>query len=314
MCTIEELRDKAINGSITEVLPLLRNAMYFADALEMSEYSEWIEHELYGYSNKDTVPVYRIFHGDIVQILEDEEILYIAKDERLPLQIQYYLETVTTIYELCCDKRNGYVNIELNPLLNKYLREYWGEGVYRLHVQASQLVESLHQIQNIIVQWTSFLIEYNLSGIITEEEIEKARNIPELNSYYYITTGEITNFLIGDANMDNTNIINGSATGVQIQQGSVGSSQAQKVNSHVDFEAINEILEQILKYQSMFESEFGEKSKEILEAINEAKSAIENKDKSKLKSAWNWLKSVAASASGGVIAAGIKSIIEKATI
>ena len=49
----------------------------------------------------------------------------------------------------------------------------------------------------------------------------------------------------------------------------------------------------------MFEEKFGEKRRELVDAITEARDAIVAEDQSKLKSAWEWIKSVAANAAGG---------------
>jgi hypothetical protein len=47
-------------------------------------------------------------------------------------------------------------------------------------------------------------------------------------------------------------------------------------------------------------------------AITEAKKAIEARDVGKLKSAWNWIKNVASSATGGVISAGVLKLLSQA--
>ena len=105
--------------------------------------------------------------------------------------------------------------------------------------------------------------------------------------------------------------IGGNAQNVQIQQGSDNSTQMQRTNDGFVFDAAQKVLDEIMKYQPMFDEEFGEKSKEIVDAINAARDAIVEKDQSKLKSAWNWIKSVAANATGGMIAAGIPALLSK---
>lgn len=108
--------------------------------------------------------------------------------------------------------------------------------------------------------------------------------------------------------------INGNAQNVQIQQGSDNSTQRQNQKTDFDFDAAQKVIDEILKYQPMFAGEFGDKSQEIIDAIDEAKEAIVAKDSGRLKNAWNWIKNVAANATGGVLAAGIPALLNQVNI
>jgi len=103
--------------------------------------------------------------------------------------------------------------------------------------------------------------------------------------------------------------IGGNAQNVQIQQGSDNATQIQNTNSDFDFDVAQTVLDKIMKYQPMFKEEFGEKSQELVDAISEAKDAVATKDQRRLKTAWEWIKNVAANAVGGVLAAGISSLL-----
>lgn len=108
--------------------------------------------------------------------------------------------------------------------------------------------------------------------------------------------------------------ISGNAQNVQIQQGSDNSTQSQNPKTDIDFDAAQKVIDEILKYQPRFEEEFGDRSKEIIDAINEAKDSISKKDQGRLKSAWNWIKSVAANATGGMLAMGIPALLDQVNI
>ena len=61
----------------------------------------------------------------------------------------------------------------------------------------------------------------------------------------------------------NTNNFYGDVTGVQIQQGTVNSSQTQTITQDFDYGAISDIIENIKKYDGMFDAEFGDKASEL---------------------------------------------------
>lgn len=112
---------------------------------------------------------------------------------------------------------------------------------------------------------------------------------------------------------NNTINVNG-GSGIQIQQNTIASIQQQGVNAEFNFEEAQKTVDSILKYRNMFEGEFGEKSEELIQAIDNAKEAIQQKDQNKLKSAWNWIKDVASGVAGGVIAQGIISLVTQTPV
>jgi len=61
---IDELQLDASDGSVS-VSDLLRKALVVAAKLGVSDIPEWINKELSGYHDGDTLPSYRIVHGAI---------------------------------------------------------------------------------------------------------------------------------------------------------------------------------------------------------------------------------------------------------
>lgn len=111
-----------------------------------------------------------------------------------------------------------------------------------------------------------------------------------------------------DVKVDNHSGISiyGNATNVQIQQDTTNSTQTQHIESTtVDFDKAGEIIDRIRTYQSMFDSEFGDRSQELSETLNEASDAIEKKEHGRLKRAWSSIKAIMENAGGSLIAAGI---------
>ena len=79
---------------------------------------------------------------------------------------------------------------------------------------------------------------------------------------------------------NNTNNFYGEVTGVQIQQGTVNSSQSQSVNQGFDYAEVAEIIEKIKKYDSFLDDEYGENALEIRNKIDEIEYLVQKKRKS----------------------------------
>lgn len=112
------------------------------------------------------------------------------------------------------------------------------------------------------------------------------------------------------AKSQNTINIQGNATNVQPQQGTINSSQSQQVQSGIDFEEAGNIIEKIYSYQAMFTQEFGAKAQDFEQALEEAKSAVQEKEPTRLKKTWNTIKSLAEGATGSLIATGIVELLK----
>ena len=91
----------------------------------------------------------------------------------------------------------------------------------------------------------------------------------------------------------NTNNFYGDVTGVQIQQGTVNSSQTQTITQDFDYGAISDIIENIKKYDGMFDAEFGDK----------------RENPSKIKKLLTELRNLAIGVTGSLIASGIAAQI-----
>ncbi len=109
---------------------------------------------------------------------------------------------------------------------------------------------------------------------------------------------------------NNTNNFYGNATGIQIQQGTVKSTQEQTVNHGVDYNTIQSIIEQIRKYDSMLDAEFGEKASEIRDKVDELEEIIKKKSNpDRVKLLLGDIKSLAMGVTGSLIASGIVALL-----
>ena len=106
--------------------------------------------------------------------------------------------------------------------------------------------------------------------------------------------------------------IQGNASGVQIQQGAVNSSQFQNVNQELDFDKVAEVLHEISKYIPMFADTYGQHCKIAENALNEAKEYVsDRKNPLKIKKALSILKDVSLRVSSNLIATGILELLKQ---
>lgn len=109
----------------------------------------------------------------------------------------------------------------------------------------------------------------------------------------------------------NTNNFFGDVTGIQIQQGTVNSTQNQTINQGLEYESIKKLVEQIRKYDILLDSEFGDKAPELREMVNEVSDLAETKSNpSRIKILLGDIKNLAIGVSGSLIASGIISLVQ----
>lgn len=105
------------------------------------------------------------------------------------------------------------------------------------------------------------------------------------------------------------------SSNIQIQQGTVNSSQTQTINEVFDYENAMQILNEISKYKSMFADVYGEDSKIAEITLDEAIKAVEKKEKpSKIKTALSVLKDITLRVSSSLIATGILGLLKQLNI
>lgn len=102
----------------------------------------------------------------------------------------------------------------------------------------------------------------------------------------------------------------GDVTGVQIQQGTVNSTQSQTITQNFDYDSVSEVIKNIKKYDAMFDSEFGDKATEVRNKLDSIEELLKNKDNpSKIKTLLIELKNLAVGITGSLIASGIAAQI-----
>ena len=111
---------------------------------------------------------------------------------------------------------------------------------------------------------------------------------------------------------NNTNNFYGEVTGVQIQQGTVNSSQSQSVNQGFDYAEVAEIIEKIKKYDSFLDDEYGENALEIRNKIDEIEDLVQKKENpSRIKTLRSDIKNLSIGVTGSLIASGIVTLLSR---
>lgn len=110
--------------------------------------------------------------------------------------------------------------------------------------------------------------------------------------------------------VNNTNNFYGEATGIQIQQGTNNSLQEQTITQEFNYAKVKEVLEQIKKYDSMFDEEYGEKAPELRNMIEEMEVLLQKRENpSKIKMVLTEIKNLSIGIAGSLIALGILATI-----
>lgn len=110
----------------------------------------------------------------------------------------------------------------------------------------------------------------------------------------------------------NTNNFYGEVTGVQIQHGTVNSSQSQSVNQGFDYAEVAEIIEKIKKYDSFLDDEYGENALEIRNKIDEIEDLVQKKENpSRIKTLLSDIKNLSIGVTGSLIASGIVTLLSR---
>ena len=176
--------------------------------------------------------------------------------------------------------------------------EYWKERFESLSVADDALLRSLFkelkEAGMISISWADnypYILLLLGNGISYFDEKQMSEDYPSPNS--------------------NTNFFYGSVSGVQIQQGTVNSTQSQTITAPLDESKIIELINLIRKYDSVLDGEYGkENANKLRNAVTELEST-RNKPNSegKKRGLIAYIRDLSVNAGGGLIAAGILQLI-----
>lgn len=280
-----------------DVLNLLRKAHIIAAKLNFEQFDEWIQSELYGYTNKDClVPEYRLVKGIVKGLNLHSEWVQVVIDKKITEDKFCNYKMTESLGDLIGLDKNSdmfeiYYSAKENSMLNS-LCKCQRPTQFCLHCSTHQIKSIIEQVKNTILEWT---IKLEKEGILGEEmqfnseEKEAAKRIPQ----------QIINY----NNYGNTNVINGN---VQDSVFVTGDENAIKYTIEKANKALSEI-ESSLDNENI-SSEDKETVMEIIADIKEKVS--QNKKTSIVKSAFIGLLNFAGEVGAGLTSALIQSKIQ----
>lgn len=184
---------KEITKPDCDIVNVLRKAHVIAVKLGLSEFDQWISHELNGYHGKDIIPEYREvrgvlkalnpYHGWIPTMLNDDELESKICTIRVPNSISEIvslsaMSDTGLMSEFTGEKLNDLNHIFATPMPLKYA----------LHFSGPAIVDIIEKVKNAVLEWT---LKLEAEGILGEgmrfntEEKERAQSIPQtINNFY----------------------------------------------------------------------------------------------------------------------------------
>ncbi len=228
---IDELQLDAANAAVS-VSSLLRKAMIVAAKLEVPDLPEWVDKELSGYGDADTVPSYRILHGRVMGKTFNGWIplQFPSSDLEEKISKKGIYESIAQIEALSL--RNGRLVMTFPSDQQQILQEMFQRNTeYASFMEKTKLHGILDEIRNRVLRWAVALDKAGIRGdglTFTGAEKEKAHSM-----VFHLDKGNLTIGVVGTVG-EQANV----ATGVQPKAGSINIDDIQKlvaeVNPHIN--------------------------------------------------------------------------------
>lgn len=167
---IIELKANAINSSVS-ILDLLRQALVVATKLEIKDFEDWIELELNGYTDNQSIPEYRYiqaqlkglnpYHGWQPVIAGDDETLKFHKE----LCNHPIGERISKLVNLVQNTGSSNLCIKLSPKIESLLvASLGGRTPVQLCISSASIKGIIEAVQDIILRWALKLEEDEILG------------------------------------------------------------------------------------------------------------------------------------------------------
>ncbi len=170
-------------------------------------------------------------------------------------------------------------------------------------------LEDFKEIPNIQMNIKTILDDLKIHGCISDNSSLFISGQMDI----YLTMEGIEYFAdkerVNQAEQMGRNVTNfyGSVSNMQMQQGTVNSTQTQTIATEfVDFEKVAQFVEKVRKYDSLLENEYGEQATEVREKLDEISVLVQKKENpGRIKALLTELKNLSVGVGGSLIATGI---------
>jgi len=203
MNSIKELQHD-INNDKVSCSAILRKAKIIASKLGQEDFSKWIDKELNGYADDDSVPEYRIIKG-VPQGFNPYRgwIPYINENSEIQEQISRrgINQSISQLEDLT-DKNS--LMVKFPPKLEQALRKGIKMDVdLRLSIDKSAVVGIINNVRNEVLNWSLKLEKVGVSTEETEFSNEEKTEAQGVEPKYSIQNIENFNGNMGDFNKFN---------------------------------------------------------------------------------------------------------------
>lgn len=279
--------------SNTNTVTLLRKALFVARKLKVKQFEEWISLELSGYKLENSIPEYREVIGKVQWfnpyrgwcplIIQNEEIAKVVTSQKIGQQI-------SEIQALISGDHTNLVILLPQGIQNLLSKSTGTTTEYQLSFSKSQLDKIQDTVKNIIFDWALKLEEDGIMGnglsFNEKEKQEATKNNYSINHFH------------------------GNASGIQIQQDVINSTQS--MSNQLDTTQISEFIVKLK--ESLTETGLSPAQQNVIESDIEAiKKEINSVQPvtTNLQTSINSIKTTLEGAGGNLIASGLLYMIDK---
>lgn len=183
------------NDDVEDIEKLLRKAYLLSTKIMQKDMEKWIDNELNGYKNVDSLPDYRYVRGELKAYNSGKWIFmqFSKKEDAESFSIAPFTKSVSEIVEEYKKSSTGVASYSIADEWTKILNKSGSfSTTYNFFVPTGQLKQIFSSIQNKILQWTN---ELEKSGYTIQENIKDTydRKISIINQ-----DDAIINKMIGD--------------------------------------------------------------------------------------------------------------------
>jgi hypothetical protein len=214
MSLLREIQDAAIDSS-TDLAVLLRKCKVLAARLGSPEFKQWVENELSGYDDIESLPDYRVlrvnskghFSGPFQSGLRyaDIPLLCIPEELHKNLSHSYLTQPVASLESLIKESKSGTLQEPWNPDLVAYVGQKIYEGMNCMQawkvIPTAALVAALDAVRNRVL---NFVLEIEAESPAAGEAPVNSKPVSQekvhqiFNTYI---TGNVQNVATGSTNV-----------------------------------------------------------------------------------------------------------------
>lgn len=288
---------KEILSPNCDIVNVLRKAHLIAVKLKLSDFDQWIQYELNGYTDKESCPEYRKVRGTLKYfnqyygwypiIIPNNEIEKIICERKMTNSISEIVSLSDSSENDLIAELSGEESAFLDKNCNMLIPQR-----YALHISSTAVKDIEEKVKNTILEWTLKLEEEGIIGenmMFSDKEKDCATNIPQTVNNYYGPTSVI------NSSSGNAQIVSGNGNTVSFP-----------------YDKVKDVVDEVAKSISALNL-----SKDDMETITELLSDIklkieEEKRPAILKTALiglkDFLSNVGASVAAGIIQAKIQGL------